>query len=117
MYTFFMKDGNTHNLLKSVMDFAIATGIIILIVFVVGNLITDSSNTKDWTLFLYSSEQPHHMHLIQRIDGYENQTDCLEKGYLMAQSGSYECGYYCRYEDKYLMEICNKVCGANGCRD
>ncbi len=77
----------------------------------------DLFRSKSWALFLYSSSTPDTSSLLQRIDGYKNKTDCLEKGFSMTKGGSYECAYDCRYEDKYYMEICDVVCGQNGCRE
>lgn len=73
---------------------------------------------KSWTLFIYSSATPDTDYQINRIDGYSRQSECLEAGIKYSlKTGSYECGYDCRYRDKYYMEICDRVCGKSGCRD
>ncbi|KPJ56555.1 hypothetical protein AMJ49_04570 [Parcubacteria bacterium DG_74_2] len=91
--------------------------IIALLIYAVPKII-DFLRIKTWTLFLYSTETPDTDYLIQRIDGYKTQTECLEKGFNMSKNrGSYECGYDCRYRKEYGVEICDKVCSKWGCRD
>lgn len=73
---------------------------------------------KSWTLFIYNSASPDINEQKARIDTYNNQTTCIEKGLsYTSKGGSFECGYDCRFRDEYLTEICDKVCGRNGCRD
>ena len=90
--------------------------VIVLLIYAVPKII-DFLRIKTWTLFLYSTETPDTNYLIQRIDGYKTQTECLEKGFNMSRNwGSYECGYGCRYRNEYGVEICDKVCTRFGCR-
>jgi hypothetical protein len=98
-------------------------GMIILLILLIWiapkivSTIRDSFREKYWTLFLYSADTPNTDYLIQRIDGYKSQRECLEKGFeLTRDRGSYECGYDCRYRKEYEIEICDKVCTRFGCR-
>lgn len=98
------------------------TIITIVIVMVVGiwlfGKIQDAARPKSWTLFIYQSESPDFYSQKARIDTYQNQTSCIEKGiFYTSKGGSFECGYDCKYRNDYQIEVCDKVCGANGCRD
>lgn len=78
----------------------------------------DAIRPKSWTLFIYKSETPDTDYEKARIDTYNSQTACIEKGITFTgKGGSFECGYDCRFRKEYLMEICDKICGLNGCRD
>lgn len=95
-----------------------------MIVIVVGiwlfGKIQDALRPKSWTLFVYQSETPDIHAEKARIDSYQSQTTCIEKGisFTNTKKGeSFECGYDCRFRNEYLTEVCNKVCGNNGCRD
>ena len=108
-------------IVRSIFKFILkGIGVIIIIVLLVNAIpkVIDFFRPKSWTLFLYSSETPDTYYEVQRIEGYNSQTECLEKGFDMSREikGSYECGYYCRY-DKYGLFYCDKVCGQRGCRD
>ena len=77
---------------------------------------------KIWSLFIYSTFSPDMNHLINRIDGYNQQTECLESGIkLIPKNGSYECGYDCRYQEGLGindgLEVCKKTCSKTGCQD
>lgn len=97
--------------------------ILILIIFVLVGIwlfgkIQDGLRPKSWTLFVYQSETPDTYAQKARIDTYQNQTTCIEKGISFTKKGgSFECGYDCRFRNEYLTEVCDKVCGINGCRD
>lgn len=99
----------------------IKTIITLIILVVVGiwlfGKIQDALRPKSWTLFIYQSASPDIDAQKARIDTYNSQTTCIEKGIAMSKGGSFECGYDCRFRNEYQTEICDKVCGANGCRD
>jgi len=95
----------------------IAILILIAILIYMTPKIVDFLRPKTWTLFIYSTDLPNTDYLIQRIDGYRSQTECLERGFeITRHEGSYECGYGCRYRKEYKVEICDKVCTRFGCR-
>ena len=58
----------------------IAILILIAILIYITPKIVDFLRPKAWTLFVYSTDMPDTDYLIQRIDGYQSQTECLEKG-------------------------------------
>lgn len=75
-----------------------------------------SMKPKYWTLFIYSTSSPDRDYLMQRIDGYDRQTDCIEKGFTLSKDkGSYECGYNCRFRSDVGMEVCEKFCNGKYC--
>src|SRR3989344_2404052 len=81
------------------------------------NIFESNSSSGPWNLFIYKSLNPDIDYRTARIEGYQSQTDCIEKGISMTKkSGSFECGYKCEYQVKYQEEICKKVCGIRGCR-
>jgi hypothetical protein len=95
----------------------VAILILIVLLISITPKIINFLRPKTWTLFIYSTNTPNTDYLIQRIDGYKSQRECLEKGFeLTRDRGSYECGYGCRYRKEYKVEICNKVCTRFGCR-
>jgi hypothetical protein len=123
----FFSDGEPRNLwekiiklIKSILGLVLKVIVIIIIIVILINAapkVIDFFKVKTWSLFIYSTETPNTNYLIQRIDGYKSQTECMEKGISLSKSeGSYECGYYCRV-DKYFFETCREVCNRYGCRD
>lgn len=91
-------------------------GLVALVI--AGIWLFNSANSKTWTLFIYKSATPNADEQKARIDTYKSQTECIEKGVsFTSKGGSFECGYDCKYDGNYLIEVCGKVCGRNGCRD
>ena len=75
---------------------------------------------QEWTLFTFDSEYPDFDYLRGRIDGYESKEKCLNSGLaaMGVKKGSFECGYDCsRFEKKYGIGVCDKVCGLEECRN
>jgi len=74
--------------------------------------------SKTWTLFIYDSPTPYSKSQISRIDGYKEQTECIEKGIQITKSEqSFECGFDCKDKGDGWGDVCDKVCGENGCKD
>lgn len=103
----------TSNPLKTVLTIVI---LLVVGIWLFGK-VQDILRPKSWTLFIYKSESPDLDAQKARIDTYKSQTACIEKGISMSKGGSFECGYDCRFRNEYQTEICDKVCGSNGCRD
>lgn len=72
---------------------------------------------KSWTLFLCESEMSDGGCFENKyeLEGYKSQNECMEKGIQLSKGMAFECGYDCRVE--YSVNVCDKVCGKNGCRD
>lgn len=94
------------------------TGILIVVSIWLFGKVQDVFRPKSWTLFIYKSESPDLDAQKARIDTYKSQAICIEKGISFTnKGGSFECGYDCKFKNDYLTEVCDKVCGSNGCRD
>lgn len=101
---------------------SLKTIIAIVIVIVVGiwlfGVLRDVLRPKSWTLFLYSSENPDMNYLLNRVDNLSSKDICTATGFAYTKKfGSYECGYDCKFNNKYFTEICDKTCDHGGCRD
>lgn len=97
------------------------TIITLVIVIVIGvwlfGKIQDAIRPKSWTLFVYSSKNPDMNYLLNRADNLTKDS-CITTGLAYTKDfGSYECGYDCKFSNKYLTETCAKTCDHGGCRD
>lgn len=76
------------------------------------------SERGEWILFVYSSSSPDVSYRVFRLPRLNSYIECINEGVSRtAKLGSFECGYKCKFNEDVGEEICDKVCGQNGCRD
>lgn len=105
-----INDKKFYQLVKKFHTFCIS---ILLILFFTG-----CTTSEDWSLFIYSTQNPDTNHLIKRVNSIKDKDSCINAGVSLVNTGSFECGLNCEQKGNLSgTEICDKTCAQNGCRN
>ncbi len=102
------------NFFTSTIKILASLGLMIGLIF----FIYDYSRPKNWTLYVYKYETETG-DAEKIIEGYKTSTECLEGGYKISNNGTkaFECGFDCKLDTNWGLNICKKTCNLKGCRD